>query len=141
MLNVSNYGNSGKLGRTLEPEDTVLVLNGFNNAAFAVPAGDYYYLTLREAGRREVVRVTSAAGASLSVERAQDGTTAQRFTSAACLKVEWNPAQLREFLANAGSGTADNITPGVYCLTCNTCITVNSAGNITAINGSENCNG
>lgn len=135
MLNMSNYGNTGKLAAAVKPEDTqIRVMSG---GQFTVPQGDHYYLTIRESGRREVVRVNSTSGGWLTVERAQDGTMAQGFSLSACLEVEWNPQQLREFLDNGQSPNV--ISPGVYCLSCNTCITIDSSGRITDVNGAEGC--
>jgi len=139
VLNTSNWGNSGHLGAALAAAATELMLAYNDGLRFAVPMGDHYYLTIREGDRREVVRVTSASGQRLTIVRAQDGTQAQAFAIGACVEVEWNPQQLREFLEGIVTGCESVVTPGTYCLTCNTCVTVNACGQITSINGAEGC--
>ena len=140
MLNLSNYGNMGELSSTAESADTELYVRSFDAPRFTLPAGDHYYLTIRQEGRREVVRVTATAGTRLTVVRGEDGTSAQRFTAGACVTVEWNPQQLREFMTTFSSGCEPQ--PGVagtHCLGCSTCITVDGCGRITRINGAGGC--
>lgn len=140
MLNIKNWGNSGHLGAALSASATVLTLAYNDGGKFAVPLGDHYYLTIREGDSREVVRVTASSGTQLVIVRAQDGTTARAFAAGACVAVEWNPQQLREFFTGIATGCeANGVTPGTYCLTCTTCIAVNACGQITSINGAEGC--
>ena len=142
MLNVNNYGNTGELAATAEATDTSLVVRSFDAPKFNTPAGSHYYLTIRQDARREVVLVTGVLGTNLTVVRAEDGTTAQRFTAGACITVEWNPAQLLEFLgAGPGGCTAVPGVAGTYCLGCTTCITVDGCGRVTQVNGAGGCNG
>lgn len=136
MLNTINYGASGTLAASISESDTEIRVS--SPSRFSVPSGDHYYLTLKENGRREVVRVFGSSGDRLQVERGRDNTTAQSFTQKACLAVEWNPAQLREF-NQAGSPAAGVVAAGTYCLDCTTCIDINSAGQITAVNGAGGC--
>lgn len=140
MLNMSDYGNSGELISTAEASALELFVRSADAPRFAVPAGDYYWLTIRQDVRREVVRVTATHGTRLTVVRGEDGTQAQRFTAGACVSVEWNPAQMREFLASVATGCEPQ--PGVagtHCLGCTTCITVDGCGRITAVNGAGGC--
>lgn len=140
MLNTNNWGNSGLLGAATGAADTEITLAYNAGNRFVVPAGDHYYLTLREGDRREVVRVIASSGRALTVVRAQDGTVAQSFSAGACVAVEWNPQQLREFFEGIATGCESNgVSPGTYCLSCNTCIDVNACGQITRINGAGGC--
>lgn len=138
MLNMKNYGNSARLSAPVEPGDTEFKIVPADTAKLSIPSGDYYYLTVREGVRREVVRVDATTGFTLTVVRGRDGTTAQRFTTNACLSVEWNPQQLLDFIGVINNPVT-GVGPGTYCLGCNTCIDVDSAGRITAINGAEGC--
>ena len=135
MLNMKNYGHVGRIAAPVSPADALIRVTP--GASFAVPSGDHYYLTIRDGQRREVVRVTRTAGEALAVDRGQDGTLALYWSVGACVEVEWNPQQLREFVANIAQSNI--MSPGTYCLGCSTCITVNSAGQITSINGEEKC--
>lgn len=135
MLNMKNYGYAGRIAAPVSPADSLIRVTP--GASFAVPSGDHYYLTIRDGQRREVVRVTRTAGEALAVDRGQDGTLALYWNVGACVEVEWNPQQLREFMAN--NAQSNIMSPGTYCLGCSTCITVNSAGQITSINGEEKC--
>lgn len=138
MLNMKNYGNTARLAQGIGPDDVLLRLATGDGPKLQVPNGDHYYLTIREASRREVVKVTLTEGPTLHVLRAQDGTTAQGFSTNACLTVEWNPKQLTEHVGVIDP-PSNMLTPGTYCLGCATCIDVDSSGRITAINNAEDC--
>lgn len=140
MLNVSNMGNSGTLIRAITPTDTLIYLAPSQGARFQVPTGDHFFVTLREAGKHEVVQVSAVNGDSLVVARAQAGTVAQSFRGGTCVEEAWDAAQLAEFIQMQASGLGPTgVTPGTYCLNCNTCIDVNAEGRITAVNNPGGC--
>lgn len=140
MLNVTNWGSEAKLYAPLAKTDHELQVSPHDALRFQVPAGSWYYLTLRQGPRREVVRVVGAVGRILTVERAQDGTARQDFEAGACLSVEWNVQQLREFIEQIGAGAEPTgVAPGTYCLDCTTCIEVNAAGQLVSVNGAGGC--
>lgn len=139
-LSTTQWGLSTVLSASIQAEATGLKISVVNAAAFHPAPGTHYYLTLRADGRREVVRVVGAAGTTLVVQRGQDGTAASWWPQGACLSVEWNPQQLREFIEQVGAGTEPTgVVPGTYCLDCTSCLSVNAAGQITSINGAGGC--
>ena len=78
-------------------------------------------------------------GDMLEVRRGEDHTLIQEFPAGACFVVEWNPAQLCEFVQSCVNGESPVMSPGTYCLECNTCIDVDAYGRITKIDGVEKC--
>lgn len=61
---------------------TTLTVQTGDGAKFPSPSGgDYFYLTLDDLTNVEVVKCTARTGDTLTVTRAQDGTTAQSFAS------------------------------------------------------------
>lgn len=142
MLNVIDWGNSGALADPLGVDATTLVLRSSDAPRFQVPAGDHYYLTLRDSSAREVVRVDATNGRILTIVRGVDNTAARQWAAGTCVAVEWNPLQLREFMESVQQDCEPTGVPaGTFCLSCNTCITVNECGRITQINGAGGCNG
>lgn len=140
MLNVTNWGVEGELFAPLNKLDTELQVSPHGALRFHVPARSWYYLTIKQGPRREVVRVVGATGRTLTIERGQDGTVRQDFDVGACLIVEWNPQQLREFIEQIGAGSEPTgVQPGTYCLDCTTCVEVNAAGQLVSINGAGGC--
>lgn len=66
-----------------------------------VTASDFYLLTLEDGSKREIVKVTGYSGGTLTVTRAQEGTTAQ----------DWPLGSLIEARLTAGSMAALQGTP------------------------------
>ena len=73
----------GFLATAISASDTGAVLQTGNGANFPpLGAGDYFYATLESTGgTMEVIKVTARSGDSLTVARAQEGTTAQSFAA------------------------------------------------------------
>lgn len=84
---------------------------GITNAvtSLAVPAGagalfpalagnDYFYATLQGASGFEIVKVTARAGDTLTIVRAQDGTTAKAFSAGDAVELRLTAAQLQEMI-------------------------------------------
>ena len=140
-LDTTHFGQNSTLAADILPSDTVINLPYGDGAKYQpLAAGKYFYLTIRSGTRREVVKVTSIVGDTLYVTRGQDGTTPQAFPVDACVNFEWNPKQLCEFTQRCtGQIPTPIIDPGTYCFDCNTCITINGYGQITAINGEIKC--
>lgn len=140
MLSTQNWGQSATLYQSLPVGVSEIALAPADRPRFAVPAGQWYYLTVRYNQRREVVQVQGLVDGKLQVTRAQDGTSEQSWPAGACVEVEWNPQQLREFLWQVGAGTEPTgVNPGTYCLDCTSCLTVNAAGQITRVDGAGGC--
>jgi hypothetical protein len=63
----------------------------------ALGAGDYFYATLvSPAGATEIVKVTARAGNSMTVVRAQDGSSAASFQAGALVEMRVNAASIAE---------------------------------------------
>lgn len=74
---------SGTLATAINASDTGIVLTTGNGASFpALGASDYFYATLESTGgTQEIVKVTARSGDSLTIARAQEGTTANSFAA------------------------------------------------------------
>lgn len=135
---LNNWGAATKLTSSVGVADTVLNITASTGSKFTVAAGTYYYATLKYNSVREFVKVMAQTADTLTVIRAQDNTVAQSFPTGACIVVEWNPAQLCEYVAGCVNGTNTDGITGVNCIDCGTCLTL-SNGKITAINGAQSC--
>lgn len=76
---------SGTLATAISASDTGLVLTTGNGAEFpTLSAGDYFYATITSSGgTQEIVKATARSGDSLTVVRAQEGTSAAGFAAGA----------------------------------------------------------
>jgi hypothetical protein len=74
---------SGTLATAINASDTGIVLTTGNGASFpALGATDYFYATLESTGGTfEVIKVTARSGDSMTVVRAQEGSTANSFAA------------------------------------------------------------
>lgn len=135
----SKWGLSTKIVGALNTGDTFLKVPSDVLSAWIPASGTQYYATLRSGGQIEHVLVKGyIAGRGLLVARAQDGTTVGNFPAGSCISVEWNPQQLLDFLDNKPD-VKPKIQAGVHCIGCNTCLTIEADGTISAINGAESC--
>ena len=73
----------GYLATAISASDTGAVLQTGNGASFpTLGAGDYFYATLESTGgTSEVIKVTARSGDSMTVVRAQEGSTANSFAA------------------------------------------------------------
>lgn len=139
MIDASKLNLQTKVTRKVSVTDLFLYLNTGMGTYFKPANGTNYYGTLYSGAKREIVLVTGASGDMLEVRRAQDGTVEHEFPAGACFIVEWNPAQLCEFVQSCVKGESPVMSPGTYCLECNTCIDVDAHGRITKIDGVTKC--
>lgn len=138
MLNVSFWGKCTKLAKAITPTDTLIQLPVGDGAKFKLNGDEHFYLTIKSGGVREVVKVVARNGDTLTVERGQDGLTAQGFGKDSCACVDWTPTMICEYVQSCVQGCT-NITPQTFVVQCGTAIEVNACGNIVSINGSEKC--
>lgn len=69
-----------------------------DGSVFPAPTGgDYAYLTIEEGVLVEIVKLTARSTNTLTITRAQDGTTAQAFTAAAAVSLRLPRVVLNEF--------------------------------------------
>ena len=142
MLNVKNQGQTAKLAAAMTTSQLTLRVPAGMGAAFDPGAGNHYYLTIRSGDSVERVKVISRTGDTLTLEgRGADDTTARQWPQNACLSIEWNPAQLCEFVQNCMSGAPapTGVEPQTVCMGSCTCFDVASDGRITRISGGQSC--
>lgn len=84
------------LATPISASDTgIVVASGAQFPALA--GGDYFYATLvSPAGTTEIVKVTARVGNSMTVVRAQDGSSAASFTAGSLVEMRVNAASIRE---------------------------------------------
>lgn len=141
MLDANNVGARGSLPRGISSSDLSIPRPAANPGQFSIGANSHYYLTLRDGSRVERLKVTGMAGNLLAVMRGVDGTTPLSWPAGTCMLIEWNPAQLCEFVqqcTNIGP-SATGLEAGRYCLTGCTCLDVDSLGRITNIDQGTPC--
>lgn len=141
MFNVVKWGTRSKLSAGVSPSDTRLsLIDGHAARFFTGSHDDWYYITVRDGGNYEHMKVVDVRDGYLHVERGQDGTDARQWGAGSCVEVEWNPAQVCEHVRNCVLGFETvGVQPGTYCFTCVTCIDVNKYGQITAIREGTGC--
>ena len=75
-------------------------------------AGDYFYATLVSAGGTyEVIKVTVRAGDTMTIVRAQEGTTAQSFASGSRIEVRVTAASIQDMLDYHDQASEISFTP------------------------------
>lgn len=139
MLTVQHvWGKHTTLRKPLgsETEMTVALGDGID---FKAADNGHFYATLRNGNTIEFVKVVGRKGDVFTIERGQDGTTAQTFPAGSCVDVEWNPSQLCEFTKQCVTGDSDKIAAGTVCFTCDTCIEYDAGGHIISVNGAKTC--
>lgn len=139
ILDVSKMNLSTKLSQAISSVDEFVHVTPGTGVRFKPLEGTEYYATLYAGTRREIVRVTGAAGDTLHVVRGEDHTLPLDLPGGTCFIVEWNPAQLCAFVQTCVSAEKPVMAPGTYCLECNTCIEVDAYGRIIKIDGVEKC--
>lgn len=138
-MDVNKIGLSTQLTRALATTDSKVYIKSTDWPALIPTDGTHYYATIYKSGtQREHVLVRGIADGGLLVDRGQDGTVPLNFPYGSCLKVEWNPAQLTEYIEQSGIPTTF-ASPGVYCLDCTSCLTIDAQGRITNVDGVDKC--
>lgn len=113
MINVRNFIRA-TLRAPLNTTSNVLQLTAGQGSRFAIPTGDYMYLTISDPSGEEVVRYTSTgtvAGDNIVVDRAQDGTTARPFPAGSCVVAGLNSQQLKDLIAACFALLAPTLIP------------------------------
>lgn len=142
MLNATSVGATAKLASSMTATQLTLRLANGMGQTIVPTSGNHVWITLRQGQRVERMKVISRTGDTLTVEgRGGDGTTAQEWSSGTCVSVEWNPAQLCEFVQNCVAGAAEptGVEPQTVCMASCACIDVGADGRITRISGGSSC--
>lgn len=101
---------SSTLATAISASDTGIVLATGTGSRFPVLAtGDYFYATIvSTAGTREIVKATARVGDTLTIVRAQEGTTAASFATGAQFELRITAASV---LDNAAENSAELAAP------------------------------
>jgi hypothetical protein len=103
---------SGTLATAISASDTGVALTTGNGALFpTLGAGEYFYATLTSpAGTQEIVKATARSGDSLTIVRAQEGTSAASFAAGARFELRVTAQSVRDIAAQFDSYT-QTVTP------------------------------
>lgn len=105
------------LNGAIAPDTTVLVLKAGEGSKFPSPAnGDFFLVTLFERLgttelNHEIVKCTSRAGDSLTVVRAQEGTTARAFSSGDLVELRITKGTVENFSQSENLATKEPVIP------------------------------
>lgn len=142
VLNPNPIGTTAQLAAPMTNSQLTLRVPSGVGALLDPGAGNHYYLTIRSSSAVERVKVIARSGGLLTLEgRGADNTTPQAWPQGACLSVEWNPAQLCEFVQNCMEGGAapTGVEAQTVCMASCACIDVGADGRITKITGGQSC--
>lgn len=89
---------------------TSLTVASGKGALFPAPGANYFYATITEGALIENVKCTARTTDTLTITRAQEGTSAQTFTSAATIKLNLTAAVLAELASKTDTETLTNKT-------------------------------
>lgn len=111
---MSNYLYSNNaatvLASGINNTDLSLSVSAGTGTLFPNPsAGQQFNVTLVEGATTEIVKVTARSTDAFTIVRAQEGTTAQSFTSAAKVELRVTAEGLNQFVGGAASATDGNI--------------------------------
>jgi hypothetical protein len=100
---------SGTLATAISASDTGIVLTSGNGALFpSLAAGEYFYATLASSGGTlEIVKVTARSGDSLTVVRAQEGTSAAGFAAGARFELRVTAQSVRDAIDDVNAAAVD----------------------------------
>lgn len=93
--------------------DTQLLLASGSAPYFGIPAGEYFFITVNDSTTVEIMKYTSTGSVvndTITVERAQDGTTAKAFPAGACVASGWNVEQLHDYILQLTTDSTPNNT-------------------------------
>ena len=103
---------TSKLASAITGADTTVVLTTGDGALFPSPTGsDWFPLTLQNSSYLEIVRVTARSGDSLTVVRAQEGTTALAFSAGDNTELRFTEAVFRDSLYVHPTGDGNEHVP------------------------------
>jgi hypothetical protein len=109
-LKLSNNAIS-QLASAITASDTLITLNSGDGSKFpTLGSGDYHPATISKPdGTFEIVKVTARSGDTLTVTRAQEGTTALSFTQNCIVELRLTAETIAEFENRTISTTAEAI--------------------------------
>ena len=104
MANIkfTNFARS-KVATGINSSATTLAITGGTGALFpALTGAEYFYLTLENSSLvREIVKVTARTADTLTIVRAQDGTTALSWVAGDIVSLRFNALAITESIGNA----------------------------------------
>lgn len=109
-LKLSNRASSVLAANIADDTTTIAIQSGDEGLFPSLVAGDWFPVTVVDAsGNVEHMRCTARAGVSLTVIRAQEGTTARSFDAGAKVDLRLTAAELVAAIADAGRLTTGTI--------------------------------
>lgn len=126
----SNTASATLASSITSSSTTITVSTGLGALFPATPAGSYFYATLVDSSNNlEIVKVTSRSADSMTVVRAQEGTTARSYAASDLLELRVTAAGLENLVQLDGVQTITGVKTFSNGLVGN--ITGNVTGNLT----------
>lgn len=129
---------SSTLGATITAIQTTITVQSGDEGNFPSPTGgDWFPVTVVDgSGNLEIMKCTARSGVTLTVTRAQEGTTGYAFTSGASVELRLTAAAIADVFANASrltTGTLDKTLLNVSANIATLLATANYAAARTAL--------
>lgn len=139
----SNTASATLASSITSSSTTITVSTGLGALFPATPSGSYFYATLVDSSNNlEIVKVTTRSADSMTVARAQEGTTARSYAAADKIELRITAAGLGNFVQLDGAQTLTGVKTFSNGLVANVTgnltgnVTGNVTGNITGSSGS-----
>ena len=113
MANIvlTNFGDTTLSGSITSGDLTAVVTTGGGALLPALTGGNWFYLVLEDVStNREIVKVTARVGDVLTIERAQEGTTARAFSSGDLVSLRLTVQAFADYVASVALTTAGAAT-------------------------------
>lgn len=129
----------GYLSTAITASDTGIALELDDGDAFpALGVSDYFYATIQATdGTKEIVKVTAISGDSMTVLRAQEGTTALPFTAGAVLELRITAQQFEDAVVAYSAGLLDQINTWLFDQTYDAIINMYGGNKVRWYNSSD----
>lgn len=122
----SNTASATLASSITSSSTTITVSTGLGALFPTTPAGSYFYATLVDSSNNlEIVKVTSRSADSMTVARAQEGTTARSYAASDKIELRITAAGLGNFVQLDGAQTVSGVK------TFSSGIVANVTGNLT----------
>ncbi len=129
----------GYLSTAITAADTGIALELDDGDAFpALGVGDYFYATIQATdGTKEIVKVTALSGDSITVVRAQEGTTALPFTAGAAIELRITAQQFEDAVVAYSAGLLEQINTWLFDQTFDAIINMYGGNKVRWYNSSD----
>ena len=130
------YSNNGltTISSVVSPTDTSISVT--DGSVFSSPTGtNFELLTINNSGSVEIVKLTARTGNTLTVSRAQEGTTNFTWPPGSSIGGKITKATLNNLFQNQAIDLTDSISINGANVTANTAIAIGSTSSATAVDG------